>query len=66
MPWKRFDQRGANILIIPPTNAICWYFNEHEWEKKILCFLNKILSKEDFKKVHPQRKYWGAFIHSKL
>ena len=56
MPWRRFDQRGANILIIPPTNAICWYFNEHEWEKKILCFLNKTLSKEDFKKVKIRKK----------
>ena len=23
-------------------------------------------AKEDFKKAHPQRKYWGAFIHSKI
>lgn len=34
MPWKKFEQRGSRILIIPPTNAICWYFNEYDWEKK--------------------------------
>ena len=36
MPWKKFEQRGSRILIIPPTNAICWYFNEYDWEKNIL------------------------------
>ena len=25
-----------------------------------------IKAKEDFKKIYPQRRYWGAFIHSKI
>ena len=55
-PWKTFDQRGKNILIIPPTNAICWYFNVFDWEKNIIDFLNKTLTNEDFKKVKVRTK----------
>ena len=47
MPWKKFFERGSDILIIPPTNAICWYFNENSWEKNILNFLEESLSKEE-------------------
>ena len=48
MPWKIFE-RGSDILIIPPTNAICWYFNENNWEKNLLNFLKESLSAEDLK-----------------
>ena len=51
MPWKKFEQRGSRILIIPPTNAICWYFNEYDWEKNILNYLEKILDKATFKNI---------------
>ena len=56
MPWKTFEERGKNILIIPPTNAICWYFNEYEWEKNTLNFLRKNLTTEDFKNVKIRKK----------
>ena len=56
MPWKTFEERGKNILIIPPTNAICWYFNEYEWEKNTLNFLSKNLTPQDFKNVKIRKK----------
>ena len=56
MPWKTFEQRGNSILIIPPTNAICWYFNEYDWEKNILTELKKIINEECFKKVKVRTK----------
>ena len=56
LPWKRFDERGKNILVIPPTNAICWYFNEYNWEKNILAKLKKHLSEEIFKNVRVRNK----------
>lgn len=31
MEWKTAAQRGQNILILPPTNAISWYFDAHSW-----------------------------------
>ena len=48
-PWKTFHERGKNILIIPPTNAISWYFNEQNWENKILTDLRNYLPKETYK-----------------
>ena len=56
MPWKSFNERGKNILIIPPTNAICWYFNEYNWEKNILTELKKCLNEENFKNVRVRKK----------
>ena len=56
MPWKSFNERGKNILIIPPTNAICWYFNEYNWEKNILAELKKCLNEEIFKNVKVRKK----------
>ena len=56
LPWKRFDERGKNILVIPPTNAICWYFNEYNWEKNILAELKTHLSEESFKNVRVRKK----------
>ena len=56
MPWKSFNERGNNILVIPPTNAICWYFNEYNWEKNILIELKKNLNEEVFKKVRVRNK----------
>ena len=56
LPWKKFDERGKNILVIPPTNAICWYFNEYEWEKNTLNLLSKNLTTQDFKNVKIRKK----------
>ena len=56
MQWKKYEQRENSILIIPPTNAICWYFNEYDWEKNILNFLKKILNNESFKNIKIRSK----------
>ena len=64
-PWKTHHERGKNILIIPPTNAISWYFNENNWEKNILNFLKEILSAEDFKKVKIRSKPNEPVVDSK-
>ena len=56
MSWKNFKQRGDNILIIPPTNAISWYFNEYDWKENILEELKKNLNEELFQKVRVRTK----------
>ena len=43
---ENFQERGGNILIIPPTSAICWYFNENEWQDNILNYLKIIYLKK--------------------
>ena len=55
-PWKNYSSRGKTILIIPPTSAIAWYFNENEWEKNILSFLKENLSDDLFKKIKIRTK----------
>ena len=55
-PWKKFSERGDNILIIPPTSAICWYFEEYEWLNNILDYLKNNLSKENFNKIKIRNK----------
>ena len=47
---------GKTILIISPTSAIGWYFNENEWKKNILSFLKENLSDGLFKKIKIRNK----------
>lgn len=61
-PWKEFDERGKQILIIPPTNAICWYFNEYDWEKNILNYLENILDKSIIKNIKVRYKPNEPFV----
>ena len=56
LPWKTFDERGNNILLIPPTNAISWYFNEPNWENKVLTELENYLPKETLKLIKVREK----------
>ena len=42
--WKKSISKRNNILIIPPTSAICWYFSCHEWLKEILAILKHKLN----------------------
>ena len=56
LPWKSFDQNRKQILIIPPTNAISWYFNEQKWKENILNYLKKVLNKENFKNIKVREK----------
>ena len=51
LPWKTSHERGNNILIIPPTSAISWYFDANKWQDDILNYLKNNLSKESFSKV---------------
>lgn len=55
-PWKKISERGDTILIIPPTSAVCWYFNEYDWQKNILSLLEENLSINHFKKVKIRAK----------
>ena len=55
-PWKNFDKRGENILILPPTSAISWYFDQNEWENKTLNFLKKNLSNTLYNKIKIRAK----------
>ena len=42
-PWRTRAQRGNNILVLPPTHAVQWYFNTGDWAAKIVDKLKEIL-----------------------
>lgn len=45
-PWKTRAQRGNNILVLPPTHAVQWYFNAGDWITNITNKLKEILPAE--------------------
>lgn len=43
LQWKTSAERGDRILILPPTNAISWYFNISDWLDQTIAQLKNIL-----------------------
>ena len=48
---EKVKLRKKNILIIPPTSAICWYFSCHEWLKDLLNILKHKLNSKLFSNI---------------
>jgi len=44
-PWKKNNERGQNILILPPTGAVSWFMNEgpDDWLDNIVSKLKEYL-----------------------
>jgi len=55
-PWKKQKNRGDNILIIPPTHAIQWFFNDKEWYKNLILFLSQKFDDKFLKKIKVRKK----------
>ena len=62
-PWRTRSERGNNILVLPPTDAVGWYFNDREWCDKIVLKLKKYvpesLIKIRLKPNEPVVNVWG-------
>lgn len=43
LEWKTQHQRGDRILVLPPTNAISWYFGAESWLENTLKKLHETL-----------------------
>ena len=54
--WRSRNERGKNILICPPTNAIEWYFKENNWVDTIIAQLKEILNENDWKLIRIRNK----------
>lgn len=46
LEWKTAAQRGDRILVLPPTNAISWYFGAQDWLQKTLSELHSVLPED--------------------
>ena len=55
-PWKKNRNRGKNILIIPPTHAIQWFFNDKEWYKNVILYLSKQFDDKFMNRVKVRKK----------
>lgn len=55
-PWRTNEQRGDKILVLPPTNAVAWFFNEPGWEEKIIQELKNILPVNEHHRIVVRRK----------
>jgi hypothetical protein len=54
--WKTRSERGDRILVLPPSNAIQWYFNVPAWEEQVVSHLRRILPIELHKLIKVRRK----------
>ena len=54
--WKTRLERGDRILVLPPSNAIQWYFNVPAWEEQVVNHLKRILPTELHKLIKVRRK----------
>ena len=54
--WKTRSERGDRILVLPPSNAIQWYFNVPAWEEQVVSHLKRILPMELHKLIKVRRK----------
>ena len=56
MQWKNSGQRGDTILILPPTNAVAWYFDAHEWLEQTIAQIKQVLPEEQHDLIKIRRK----------
>lgn len=56
MEWKTRTQRGKNILILPPTNAVCWYFNCGTWLDTVIEQVKQVLPESDWHLIQVRHK----------
>lgn len=52
LPWKRNTQRGDQIVVCPPTNAVSWYANlNYNWTEFVVSRLKDILPKNQHHRI---------------
>ena len=58
LPWKRNADRGRNILILPPTGAVAWFFDQgpDEWLDKVVAKLKSLLPESEHYRIQVRRK----------
>jgi len=58
LPWKQNKDRGRNILVLPPTGAVAWFFNQgpDEWLNSIVNKLKTLLPEKEHFRIQVRRK----------
>ena len=57
-PWRTNRERGALILVLPPTNAVSWFheMNPYAWERRVVGTLKEILPRSEHHRIVVRHK----------
>lgn len=56
LQWKTAAQRGDCILVLPPTNAISWYFDASNWLNKTLAQIKTVVPEDQHHLIKVRQK----------
>lgn len=56
LAWKNASQRGDLILVLPPTNAISWYFDVTGWLDKTLAQIKLVVPEDQHHLIKVRQK----------
>ena len=54
--WKINSKRGKNILIVPPTHAIGWFYEEYNWLENVIKVLIRNLGEKIIERLVIRKK----------
>ena len=60
--WRTCHERGHNILVCPPTDAVGWYFNARDWEEQTVAYIKSVIPVSDYHKIIVRRKPDGPKV----
>ena len=57
-PWRDITNRGDNILILPPSDAVSWFhgFEQNDWEDRAIDIMREAIPKERTDRIVVRRK----------
>jgi len=58
LPWKHNSERGRNILVLPPTGAVAWFFDQgpDNWLDETVLKLKTLLPESEHYRIQVRRK----------
>lgn len=56
LPWRSRSERGDNILIMPPTHAVAWFFDEQEWLDRTVKQIKNLLPTDQHELIKVRHK----------
>lgn len=54
--WKPKSERGGDILVMPATNAVQWFFDDYEWEDRTIAKLKSLLPEHSHHRIKVRSK----------
>ncbi len=55
-PWKSSSERGKQILIIPPTHAVSWFYQDKNWLNNLILYFKQNFNEDFLKRINIRKK----------